>query len=597
MPTTWVRRRGPEAALGLLAAAVFLGFLGSVELWGKREQRASAEAIDTVDRRHWLVAEIQGRPRLEKPPLPRWTVAALVMLTGRRGEAVVRLPGALAAVATVGLVYGLGRRLGGRSVGLASGLALTSMGFFVSELRQAGNDGLLAFFTTLALYAAWRRLHGDDAFPAERPGPRRWNLLAYAAVGLGFLTKGPVILPLVALTVVPYLACARRLRAGLATLADGRGLALFLLLALGWPVAVLLAEPGAANVWLLEMGQKAGLSGVAHGRWRLIAADWPLMTAPWLVVATTALALPFRRGGHAAVGRPGVWFPWWWAAGNLAMFCSWSVAKPNYFLPCLPGVAILCGAEWVRLTRAARDPSAGAAGREARGLLQAHWVVLFTAAVVAPVVTYRHAPDLFPWAAALGLAVAAAVLASAWLWRNGADAAALAPLVAAVAVLVLTAYGRFGPAENALRGHRALAAAVDRILPADARTVMFFRDMDEGLWFYFRGRDLVAVPGSQPRYNDALLFAEEVRGGRFRYDPVARLDAQRAVFLDWARRPDRGSPFVLMRAEKYDQFAPALDGLAEPLYRETGTKRNAIVLLRLSDRGAVAAGTAGPTRR
>ena len=88
------RRGWPEAVLAVLAAAVFLGCLGSVNLWGKREQRASAEAIDTIDHHHWLVAEIQGHPRLEKPPLPRWTIAALMILTGRRDEWMVRLPGA-----------------------------------------------------------------------------------------------------------------------------------------------------------------------------------------------------------------------------------------------------------------------------------------------------------------------------------------------------------------------------------------------------------------------------------------------------------------------------------------------------------------------
>src|SRR4051812_21723850 len=170
----WARRLGPEALLAVLAGLVFLGFLGAIDLWGKREQRASAEAIDTIDHDHWLVAQIQGRPRLEKPPLPRWTIAALMRLTGRRDEWMVRLPSALAALGMVGLVYGLGRRLGGRSVGLASGLALSSIAFFIIELRQAGNDGPLAFFTTLALYAAWRRVHGDRTpavAEAEAGGP------------------------------------------------------------------------------------------------------------------------------------------------------------------------------------------------------------------------------------------------------------------------------------------------------------------------------------------------------------------------------------------------------------------------------------------
>src|SRR3954463_1137129 len=197
----WVRCRAPEVALAVLAGLVFLGFLGAIDLWGKREQRASAEAIDTIDHDHGLVAQTRGPPRLEKPPLPRWTIATLMRLTGRRDEWMVRLPSALAAIGMVGLVYDLGRRLGGRSVGLASGLALTSLVFFVVELRQAGNDGPLAFFTTLALYAAWRRMNGsgirigaeagEEAMETATgtAGARGWNFILYGALGLGFLSK------------------------------------------------------------------------------------------------------------------------------------------------------------------------------------------------------------------------------------------------------------------------------------------------------------------------------------------------------------------------------------------------------------------------
>ena len=360
MPTMsargWVQRFGPEALLALLASLVFLGFLGSVELWGKREQRASAEAIDTIDRGHWLVAQIQCRPRLEKPPLPRWTIAALMRLTGRRDEWMVRLPSALAALGMVGLVYGLGCRLGGREVGLASGLALTSLVFFIVELRQAGNDGPLAFFTTLALYAAWRRLHGErrpSRGRATRRRPSGWNLLFYGALGLGFLTKGPIVVILAGLTVVLYLATLRRLRAGLARLWDGWGVLVFSALALSWPVPVGLHDPNAVRVWLLEMGQKTGTSGISHHRrHEVLAADWFWMTGPWVVLSTTALILPCLSRGRGYTPR--IWFPWWWAIGNLVMFCFWSVAKPNYFLPCLPAAALLVGFEWVRLTRLAR---------------------------------------------------------------------------------------------------------------------------------------------------------------------------------------------------------------------------------------------------
>src|SRR5262245_3601541 len=94
----WTRRRAPELALAILAAVVFLGCLGDQDLWGKREQRSAAETIDTIAAGHWLVAEIQGRPRLEKPPLPRWTIAGLMLVTGRQDEWIVRLPSALSAL-------------------------------------------------------------------------------------------------------------------------------------------------------------------------------------------------------------------------------------------------------------------------------------------------------------------------------------------------------------------------------------------------------------------------------------------------------------------------------------------------------------------
>src|SRR5262249_52384944 len=126
----YAKRWWPEALLTVLVLGAFLGCLGSVELWGKREQRAAAEAIDTVDHNHWLVAEIQGRPRLEKPPLPRWSIALLMKLAGRRDEWMVRLPGAVAGALTVALVYALGLRMRDRELALAASFVLCSTAFF-----------------------------------------------------------------------------------------------------------------------------------------------------------------------------------------------------------------------------------------------------------------------------------------------------------------------------------------------------------------------------------------------------------------------------------------------------------------------------------
>jgi 4-amino-4-deoxy-L-arabinose transferase-like glycosyltransferase len=112
----------------------------------------------------------------------------------RRDEWIIRLPGALAGMATVALIYALGRRMAGRALGLASAFILCSTGFFVGEMRQASNDCLLALFVTLALYAAYRRLHDKSestlsGLTQREPRSRAWNLIFYSALGLGFLTS------------------------------------------------------------------------------------------------------------------------------------------------------------------------------------------------------------------------------------------------------------------------------------------------------------------------------------------------------------------------------------------------------------------------
>ena len=66
----WAGRWWPEATLAAFACVIFLGFLGSPELWGKREQRAAAEALDTVENGHWLVADPGASQAGEAPAAP-----------------------------------------------------------------------------------------------------------------------------------------------------------------------------------------------------------------------------------------------------------------------------------------------------------------------------------------------------------------------------------------------------------------------------------------------------------------------------------------------------------------------------------------------
>jgi 4-amino-4-deoxy-L-arabinose transferase-like glycosyltransferase len=629
MAAPW--RWWPEALLVVLAGAAFTGCLGSVELWGKREQRASAEAIDTVDHNHWLVAQIQGRPRLEKPPLPRWSIAALMIITGRRDETIVRLPGAVAGLFTVALICSLGRLIGGRSLGLASAFILCSTGFFVGEMRQASNDGLLVLFTTLALYAAYRCLHAENGqwrlethepapgFRRWRAGAPGWALVFHAASGLGFLTKGPVILLLIGTTIVPYLAFERRLRWGLHRLYHGGGLLLFFALALSWPGAVLVRDPDAIRVWSLEMSEKTGLSHILEHRWHSpLVAQWPGMVLPWTLIAAVAVVWPLRSAylarKQSRSSMPGVdpavsarpnteWYAWWWAVGNLVIFCSWVVAKPNYYTPCLPGMALLIGATWLRLARTGRGQGRKAVA--ARVILQAQWVAMFVAAAVAPVVVREWLPgSLGPWYVAIALALTGSVALSVHAWRRGADAGPLAPLAAACVVGMVIAYGIIAPAENECRSHRLLARKIRQEVPKGVRTVQFFNEIDEGLWFYLEGLELAPVPGTHPRYNTAYDLAHHYLTSRLPFETLADLEAKRQArdkqaLVDWINQCDPETSFLLIRGTLYDSFARDLATSVVPIYRETGMKRNEMVLLQVMNPSGASATAISvpPTRR
>jgi hypothetical protein len=291
-----------------------------------------------------------------------------------------------------------------------------------------------------------------------------------------------------------------------------------------------------------------------------------------------------------------LWFAWCWAIVNLAMFCVWKVAKPNYFLPCLPAVAILCGHEWVRLARSAHE--AGPAATRARRCLQAHWVVFFVAAMVAPVVVGQRWPAMLAPILGISAAVASGVVASAWIWRRGGASRALAPLVGALAVSIVIVYGVIGPAGNAAKSHRALAATLDRVLPADARTVMFYHELDEGLWFYLLDRELAPVPGSTPDYNDGFTLVEEYNNRTLVYDPAERMRLEKEFLVDWVAEKPHPSPYLLLKTKKYDAYAADLSRLTTVVYREGRMNRNEITLLKINPPAAVARGSEdrGPTK-
>jgi hypothetical protein len=253
-------------------------------------------------------------------------------------------------------------------------------------------------------------------------------------------------------------------------------------------------------------------------------------------------------------------------------------------------MALLIGAAWIELAQAARRSESRGQSIAARSLLQAQWVVFFVAAAVAPIVARDQVDaDRWPWCLVIGLLIATAVPASARSWRRGGSSIALAPLAAACAVGFLVAYGLIAPQENAARGHRTVAAKLDRIVSgaASTPTLMFYNEIDEGLWFYAKGFRLAPVPETHPHYNTAFDLAHSFLGQRRHSRTLAALEAERVArekqaLLEWLDRREPVARYLLIRDRQYDLFAAELAARTRLVLRETSMKRNELVLLEVT---------------
>jgi 4-amino-4-deoxy-L-arabinose transferase-like glycosyltransferase len=184
--------------LGLALLLIGPG-IGLREPSGVDEERFTGIALEMLQDGDWLIPHRAGEVYSDKPPLFFWLVALGTWLTGSAALA-LRLPALVTALVSVALVRDLGARLWHRRVGLAAGLLLLATWQWVTVLRDGQIDGLLVLWTTLGLYGLVRHL---------ALGPcRAWYAVAWAAMGLGIVTKGVGFLPL--LLFVPYAVGLRR---------------------------------------------------------------------------------------------------------------------------------------------------------------------------------------------------------------------------------------------------------------------------------------------------------------------------------------------------------------------------------------------------
>jgi 4-amino-4-deoxy-L-arabinose transferase len=317
-----------------------------------------------VERADWLVPYFRGEPFFDKPILTYWFMALPMRIFGP-SESTARWTSAAAAILVILVTVWLGQILWrDRRSALVGGCILLTTIPFLTFGRTAMSDMPMTLFIGLSFTAA-------VAFYSQALSPTAAILLLGAALGLGFLIKGPVAV-LIPILGLPYLMWHRRAqRPALSLRALGGSVALFLLLGFGWWAVIYFTLGSGPLEHFFIRENLSRFSGAAHDIGRpfwFYAVTYLGQAAPWSLFLPVA-AYHFLRTRADLNSR--ILLAWILLVGALL---SASRGKLDYYLlPLYPPAALLigrylCVATWGRAERGLASFALVVAGLASFGL-------------------------------------------------------------------------------------------------------------------------------------------------------------------------------------------------------------------------------------
>ena len=301
-----VRWRDGRAAnapdLLLVAAAVpyFLN-LGATSIIDANEAFYAETPREMIESGNYISPTFNYEPRLNKPPLSYWVVAASYRVAGVSLGA-ARLPIALGAMVILATAFLLGRQAFSARAGWIAAITLAATPRLLMFSRRIIIDVYTAMFLGLTLLCFLMA----EADPGKR---RRWLAAMYVAVGLGILVKGPVAVAVPGLVFLVYLLSTRQLRSvGRMMLPAG---ALIVAVIVVPYYAALYAQEGwdaiASFLFRENLARFAeGVGAPDRGPFFYLPVVFADLYFPWSLLLPAALTLvPWRIAARGPAGAPG----------------------------------------------------------------------------------------------------------------------------------------------------------------------------------------------------------------------------------------------------------------------------------------------------
>lgn len=351
-PTLLTPRERRELLWFLLGALLLIGAgIGLRDPWPADEPRFVLVARQMIESGNWLFPQRGIELYSDKPPLLFWLIAGAYELL-RSWRIAFLLPSLLASLATLALVWDLGRRLWNHRAGLYSAIAVLFVLQFMYQAKRAQIDPLVTCWITLANWGLLLHcLHG--------PNWRALWLGCFAA-GLGVISKGVGVLAL--LMLLPYAYARLRNWPGVTHTAHSAwrwslGALAFLAPILAWGGAVLIAAhlhgapEYAAYVDDLFLRQTAKRYAAS---WAHVQPFWyflPVIVFNWFPLSLAYPALLPRWWRDLRAHEPRVMLPLVWALLLLVFFSIPSGKRDVYLMPALPMLALAMAPHWPEILR------------------------------------------------------------------------------------------------------------------------------------------------------------------------------------------------------------------------------------------------------
>ena len=491
----------------LLAAVLALAFdLGGYPLFDPDEGRNAEVAREMAATNDYVLPHFDGLPYLDKPIVYFASAAAVMEVLGPT-ETAARLPAFVFTLATLVVVVWFVRRRWGTDAGWLAALALATMPLVLAYARTTIMDSALAFCTTLAILAFWD----------ERP------VLAWAAIGLGAITKGPVAILIPLATLIPYaLLTGRRLH----RLFPLAGLAVFAVVALPWFLAVSQRVPEFPHyVFVRETFER-----VTTTRFHRTAPFWyylpivPVAAFPWIVPALAGLK-NWRWTWQARRVNPLAQeslFLTCWVLGPLLFFTLNQSKLPQYVLPLMPPFALAAAR---LLTRQASElpGGIGVGHRTYSGIAAVLGIALvsLTKWLPVPISLTPGERAAIPGAAlALGIALLISAVLVRYAGRPDHPRPALTVMGYALTVIAMPIVsGRLLAAVGEDRSSRTLAQVIQNVRSTEDVEVVGVSGFPTSLPFYLGRQVLLATATARELTSNFVVDYQE----QFRRDSTSPL--------------------------------------------------------------------------